>query len=130
MTWPTLQPAEWAKPKGYANGVVAQGKQIFLGGQIGWNEDQQFETDDLIGQAEQALKNIVRLLKEANAGPEHLVRLTWYVVSRDEYQARLQELGVVYRAVLGKHFPAMSCVQVVALVEARAKIEIEATAVV
>ncbi len=129
MAWPTLQPADWAAPKGYANAVVAQGKQIFMGGQIGWNGQQQFESDDLIAQAEQALKNIAALLKEAGAGPEHLVRLTWFVTDRDEYQARLKELGVVYKAVLGKHFPAMSCVQVVALVEKRAKVEIEATAV-
>ncbi len=130
MTRQTLQPANWLAPKGYANGVVAQGKQIFLGGQIGWNAQQQFESDDFIAQAEQALKNIVVLLHEAGAGPEHLVRLTWYVTDRDEYQNRLKELGQVYKAILGKHYPAMSCVQVVALVEKRAKIEIEATAVI
>jgi enamine deaminase RidA (YjgF/YER057c/UK114 family) len=128
--WQTLQPKNWLAPKGYANGVVAQGKQIFLGGQIGWNAQQQFETDDFIGQAKQALENIAALLAEAGAGPEHLVRLTWFVTDRDEYQARLKELGQVYKAVLGKNFPAMSCVQVVALVEKRAKIEIEATAVI
>jgi enamine deaminase RidA (YjgF/YER057c/UK114 family) len=125
----TLQPKNWLAPKGYANGIVAQGKQIYLGGQIGWNAQQQFETDDFIGQAKQALENIALLLAEAGAGPEHLVRLTWFVTDRNEYQARLKELGQVYQAVLGKHFPAMSCVQVVALVEERAKIEIEATAV-
>jgi enamine deaminase RidA (YjgF/YER057c/UK114 family) len=130
MTWQTLQPAHWPAPKGYANGVVAQGRQIFLGGQIGWNAQQQFESDDFIDQAEQALKNIALLLQEAGAGPQHLVRLTWYVTDRDEYQSRLKELGQVYKAVLGKHYPAMSCVQVVALVEKRAKIEIEATAVI
>jgi enamine deaminase RidA (YjgF/YER057c/UK114 family) len=130
MTWQTLQPAHWLAPKGYANGVVAQGRQIFLGGQIGWNAQQQFESDDFIDQAEQALKNIALLLQEAGADPQHLVRLTWYVTDRDEYQSRLKELGQVYKAVLGKHYPAMSCVQVVALVEKRAKIEIEATAVI
>lgn len=124
-----LQPNNWAPARGYANGVVATGKQIFLGGQIGWNAQQQFETDDFIEQCQQTLLNIKVLLLEAGAGPEHLVRLTWFVVNRDEYLSRLPELGKVYREVLGKNFPAMSCIQVVALMEARAKVEIEATAV-
>ena len=124
-----LQPGTWAPARGYANGMVATGQQIFLGGQIGWNAQQQFETDDFIEQCKQTLLNIKVLLLEAGAGPEHLVRLTWFVVSREEYLSRLPELGKVYREVLGKNFPAMSCVQVVALMEARAKVEIEATAV-
>ena len=125
-----LQPPGWAPPKGYANGVAARGTQVFVGGQIGWNADQVFETDDFIGQTEQTLRNIVAVLAEAGAGPEHLVRLTWYVTDRDEYLRRLPELGRVYRAVMGRHFPAMACVQVVALMESRAKVEIEATAVI
>jgi enamine deaminase RidA (YjgF/YER057c/UK114 family) len=124
-----IHPADWAPAKGYANAVLAQGKTLYLGGQIGWNAQQQFESDDFIAQTRQTLVNIKRLLEEAGAGPEHLTRLTWFVVSRDEYLARLPELGKAYREVLGKNFPAMSCVQVVALMEARAKVEIEATAV-
>ena len=102
---------------------------IFVGGQIGWNGAQQFETDDFIAQTRQALVNIVAVLREANAGPEHMVRMTWYIVDRIEYNARLKELGAVYREVMGRNFPAMTCVQVAALVEARAKVEIEVTAV-
>ena len=125
----TLQPPGWAPAKGYANGIAARGTQIFVGGQIGWNALQQFESDDFIAQTAQALRNIVAVLQEAGAGPEHMVRMTWYIVDREEYNARLKELGQVYREVMGRHFPAMSCVQVVALMEARAKVEIEVTAV-
>ena len=125
-----LQPPGWAPAKGYANGIAARGTQIFVGGQIGWNAQQQFETDDFIAQTQQALRNIAAVLKEAGAGPEHMVRMTWYVIDRDEYNARLKELGAVYREVIGKHFPAMTCVAVAALMEARAKVEIEVTAVV
>jgi enamine deaminase RidA (YjgF/YER057c/UK114 family) len=103
--------------------------QIFVGGQIGWNSQQQFETDDFIAQTAQALRNIVPVLHEAGAGPEHMVRMTWYTLDRVEYNARLKELGQVYRAVMGRNFPAMTCVQVAALVEARARIDIEVTAV-
>jgi enamine deaminase RidA (YjgF/YER057c/UK114 family) len=124
-----LQPPGWATPKGYANGVAARGTLIFVGGQIGWNAAQQFESDDFIAQARQALLNIRAVLECAGAGPQHMVRMTWYIVDRIEYNARLRELGEVYREVLGKHFPAMTCVQVAALVEAQAKIEIEVTAV-
>lgn len=124
-----LQPPGWLSAKGYANGIAARGTQIFVGGQIGWNAQQQFDTDDFIGQTAQALYNIVAVLKEASAGPEHIVRMTWYIVDRVEYIARLKELGGVYREVMGRNFPAMSCVQVAALVEERAKVEIEATAV-
>ncbi len=124
-----LQPPGWAPAKGYANGVAARGTQVFVGGQIGWNAQQQFETDDFIAQTAQALRNIVAVLKEAGAGPEHMVRMTWYIVDRVEYNARLKELGRVYREVIGRNFPAMTCVQVAALVEARARVEIEVTAV-
>ena len=129
MMHTALQPPGWVAPKGYANGVAARGTMIFTGGQIGWNAQQQFESDDFIAQTRQALLNIVAVLKEAGAGPEHMVRMTWYVVSRDEYNSRLKELGGVYREVIGKNFPAMTCVEVSALMEARAKIEIEVTAV-
>ena len=124
-----LQPPHWAEPKGYANGIVAKGALIFVGGQIGWNEAQQFESDDFIAQTRQALRNIAAVLKAGGAGPEHMVRMTWYVTDRVEYKARLEELGSVYREVMGKHFPAMSCVEVSGLVEDRALVEIEVTAV-
>ena len=126
----TLHPPGWAPARGYANGIAARGTQVFVGGQIGWNARQQFETDDFIEQTRQTLENIVAVLREAGAGPEHMARMTWYVIDRDEYNARLKELGAVYREVIGKHFPAMSCVQVAGLMEARAKVEIEVTAVV
>ena len=125
-----LQPAGWTEPKGYANGVVARGTMIFVGGQIGWNAQQQFESDDFIDQTRQTLLNVRAVLEAGGAGPEHLVRLTWYVTDRNEYNSRLKELGAVYREVLGKNFPAMACVQVAGLMEERAKIEIEATAVI
>ncbi len=129
MTMKFLQPDGWLPPRGYANGVAARGTTVYVGGQIGWNAQQQFETDDFIEQTGQALRNIVAVLREAGAGPEHMVRMTWYITDRDEYNARLVELGPVYRAAMGRHFPAMTCVQVAALVEARAKVEIEVTAV-
>ena len=124
-----LQPPDWAQPKGYANGVLARGALLFVGGQVGWNARQQFETDDFVAQTRQALLNIAAVLKAGGAGPEHMVRMTWYIVDRVEYNARLKEIGGVYREVMGKNFPAMTCVQVAALVEARAKVEIEVTAV-
>jgi enamine deaminase RidA (YjgF/YER057c/UK114 family) len=124
-----IQPPDWAEPKGYANGVLARGALLFVGGQIGWNAQQQFESDDFVAQARQALQNIAAVLKAGGAGPEHMVRMTWYVVDRVEYLARLKELGGVYREVMGKNFPAMTCVQVAGLVEERARIEIEVTAV-
>ena len=129
MTHTFLQPPGWAPAKGYANGVAARGTLVFVGGQIGWNAQQQFETDDFIAQTRQTLQNVVAVLKEAGAGPEHMVRMTWYVIDRVEYNARLKELGAAYRQVIGKHFPAMTCVEVAALMEARAKVEIEVTAV-
>jgi enamine deaminase RidA (YjgF/YER057c/UK114 family) len=125
-----IQPPDWAEPRGYANGVVARGAMLFVGGQIGWNAWQQFETDDFVGQTRQALKNIAAVLKAGGAGPEHMVRMTWYIVDREEYAARLKEIGIVYREVMGRNFPAMTCVQVAGLVEAQAKVEIEVTAVV
>ena len=125
-----LHPRNWKPALGYANGVAASGRMIFCGGLIGWNAEQQFESDDFIDQVAQTLRNIVAVLAEGGAGPEHIVRLTWYVTDKQEYLARLKELGCVYREIIGKHFPAMALVQVVALVEDRAKVEIEATAVV
>jgi enamine deaminase RidA (YjgF/YER057c/UK114 family) len=124
-----LQPPNWAAPKGYANGIAAKGTLIFVGGQIGWNGHQEFETDDFIAQCAQALRNVYAVLQTAHAKPEHMVRMTWYVINRVEYNARLKELGVAYRDVMGKNFPAMTCVEVAGLMEARAKIEIEVTAV-
>ncbi len=125
----TLHPPGWAPAKGYANGIAARGTQIYVGGQIGWNAQQVFESDDFIAQTAQTLKNIVAVLAEAGAGPQHMVRMTWYILDREEYNARLKELGAVYRDVIGKNYPAMSCVQVAGLMEARAKVEIEVTAV-
>jgi len=125
-----LNPAAWKPARGYSNGVAASGRTLFLGGAIGWNGQQEFESDDFVAQVAQTLLNIVVVLAEGGAGPEHLVRLTWYVTDRDEYVARLNEVGAAYREIIGKHYPAMALVQVVALVERRAKVEIEATAVV
>ena len=124
-----LQPPGWEAPRGYANGVITRGALIFVGGQIGWNAQQQFESDDFIVQTRQALLNIRSVLEAGGAGPQHMARMTWYVVDRLEYISRLQELGVVYREVMGKNFPAMTCVEVAGLVEDRARIEIEVTAV-
>ena len=124
-----LAPAEWAPPKGYSNGILVSGPMIFLGGQIGWNGQQVFEALDFLGQARQALKNIVRVLQEAQAGPEHLVRLTWYVLDMQEYRDSLKALGAIYREEIGRHFPVMTCVQVSGFVEPKARLEIEATAV-
>jgi len=125
-----LEPPGWAAPKGYANGVAARGTFVAIGGQIGWNAQQAFETDDFVAQARQALENVVAVLAEAGGRPEHLVRLTWYVVDRDEYVGALRELGRAYREVLGRHYPAMTAVEVTALIEPRARVEIEATAIV
>jgi enamine deaminase RidA (YjgF/YER057c/UK114 family) len=125
-----LQPKDWAPAKGYSNGVAATGRQVFIAGQIGWNARQQFESDDFVAQAEHALKNIVTVLAEAGAKPEHVTRLTWYVTDKREYLAAGRDLGAAYRRAFGKHFPAMTAVQVVALIEDRAKVEIEATAVI
>ncbi|MGI9513221.1 MAG: RidA family protein [Anderseniella sp.] len=125
-----LQPKGWKQPKGYANGVAAEGRMVFTGGMIGWNAEEVFESRDFAGQTEQTLRNIVAVLAEAGAGPEHIVRLTWYVTDKKAYLASLRELGAAYKQVIGRHFPAMAVVQVVALVEDEALVEIEATAVV
>jgi enamine deaminase RidA (YjgF/YER057c/UK114 family) len=125
-----LQPPDWAEPKGYANGILARGALLFVGGQIGWNAQQQFESDDFVAQTRQTLLNIAAVLKAGGAGPEHMVRMTWYVVDRVEYIDSLKALGGIYREVMGKNFPAMTCVQVAGLVEERARVEIEVTAVV
>ena len=125
-----LNPPHWKPAKGYANGVMAQGQQIFVGGQIGWNENQIFETQDFVAQCEQTLMNIVEVLAQANAKPEHLVRLTWYVVDKQVYLKHQKALGDVFRKVIGRHFPAMTMVQVADLIEDQALVEIEATAVV
>lgn len=125
-----LQPEGWAKPIGYANGVAATGRQIFVGGQIGWNAECRFETDDFVGQVRQTLENIVAVLAAGGAGPQHITTMTWYFTDKAEYLGNLKGIGQAYREVIGKHFPAMAAMQVVALVEDRAKIEIQATAVV
>ncbi len=126
----TLHPEGWGKAQGYSNGVVARGRTITLAGQVGWNAQSQFESDDLVEQIAQALRNIVAVLACDGARPEHIVNLVWYFVDKREYLARLPEIGTVYREIVGKHFPAMTAVQVVALIEDRAKVEIQATAVV
>ncbi len=125
-----LQPPGWAPAKGYANGIEARGRMVFVAGMIGWNGQGQFESDDFVEQCRQALQNIVDTLACAQAGPQHLVRLTWYVKDKKEYLARGKALGQVYQAVIGRHYPVMALVQVADLVEDRAKVEIEATAVV
>jgi enamine deaminase RidA (YjgF/YER057c/UK114 family) len=130
MTIETLQPMEWPRPKGYANGMAAHGRMIFVSGQIGWNAQCQFVSDVLSDQVKQALANIVRVLQEAGANPSHVVRLTWFVLNRDAYVREAREIGAAYREVMGKHFPAMSVVEVRGLVEQRALVEIEATAMI
>jgi enamine deaminase RidA (YjgF/YER057c/UK114 family) len=125
-----LQPAGWPRPKGYANGIEATGRLVIVGGQIGWDETETFQSDDFVEQVRQTLRNTLAVLAEAGAGPEHVVRMTWYITDRTEYLARGREIGAVYRELMGKNFPAMAMVQVVALMEARAKVEIETTAVV
>ena len=125
-----LHPRHWKQPKGYANGIAAEGRLVFLAGQVGWNAEEKFESDDFVAQVRQALANIVALVAEAGGTPEHITRLTWYVLDKRDYLSRLRELGDAYRNIMGRHFPAMTLVQVGALVEDRAKVEIEATAVV
>lgn len=125
-----LQPDGWAAPKGYSNGISADGRLVFVAGQVGWNAQGEFETDDLVAQTRQALQNVVAVLGAGDAGPRHLVQLTWYVTDRREYAARAKEIGVVYREVLGHVWPAMALVEVSALLEDRAKVEVQAIAVV
>ena len=124
-----LQPPGWAEPRGYANGVLARGTLLFVGGQIGWNAQQAFESDDFVAQTRQTLQNVAAILQAGGAAPEHMVRMTWYVVSREEYLSNQKDLGVVYREVMGRNFPAMTCVAVADLMEPRARVEIEVTAV-
>ncbi len=130
MSAETLQPAEWARPKGYSNGMAARGRMLFISGQIGWDANGQFHSDNLTEQVGQALRNIVRVLEAGHAEPRHVVRLTWYLISRDAYLREVRDIGAAYREIMGKHFPAMSVVEVRGLVESRALVEIEATAVV
>ena len=125
-----LQPAGWAKPVGYSNGVAARGRLVFTGGQIGWNARCQFESDDLVDQIGQALANIAAILGEAGAGPEHIASMTWYLTDLEEYRAGLKRMTPIYRDIMGRNYPPMAVVQVGALVEARAKVEIQATAVI
>ena len=125
-----LQPPDWAKPRGYSNGVVASGQIVFISGQIGWDAQGTFHNSDFVGQARQALLNIIEILTEAGGKPEHITRLTWYVVDKQEYLGCGKDLGEAYREVMGKHYPAMTAVQVTALMEDMARVEIEATAII
>jgi enamine deaminase RidA (YjgF/YER057c/UK114 family) len=124
-----LQPPDWAAPRGYVNGVAARGTQVFVAGQIGWNAQCRFDSDDLVDQVRQALLNVRAVLAEAGATPAHIVRMTWYLTDRRDYLARSKEIGAVYREVIGSYTVAMTAVQVAALIEDRAKVEIEVTAV-
>jgi enamine deaminase RidA (YjgF/YER057c/UK114 family) len=124
-----LHPRHWKRAKGYANGIAAEGRAVFVAGQVGWNADQKFESQDFVAQTRQALRNIVAVVREAGGTPEHITRLTWFITDKKEYLSRLAEVGEAYRSVMGTHFPAMTMVQVVALVEDEAKVEIEASAV-
>lgn len=130
MSHEILQPPGWARPRGYANGVAASGRLVFVAGQIGWDGQQRFAGDDFAGQARQALANVVAVLAAGGAAPEHVVRMTWYVTSREAYNASLAATGAAWRDLMGRHYPAMSVVVVAGLLEPRALVEIEATAVV
>jgi len=125
-----LLPEGWPRPPGYANGMIAEGRQIYVAGVVGWDAQGRFHSDRFADQLRQVLENTVEILHCGGAGPEHIVRMTWYITDREEYNAQLKDVGRVYRAVIGKHFPAMAVVQVVALMEPRAKVEIETTAVI
>jgi len=130
MTHATVLPAGWPRPSGYSNGIVASGRQVYISGQIGWDAQRQFPGADFTAQVRQTLANIVAVLAAAGGRPEHLVRLTWFITSRDEYHAALAAVGAAYREVIGRHYPTMSVVQVTSLMESAAKVEIEATAVI
>ncbi|MFZ4649166.1 MAG: RidA family protein [Rubrivivax sp.] len=130
MNAKVLQPSGWAVPRGYANGVAVQGLQVYVAGQIGWNAQAQFDSDDLVEQVRQALLNVRAVLAEAGAQPVHITRMTWYLVDKREYLARVREIGAVFREVIGHYAIAMTAVQVAALIEDRARVEIEVTAVV
>jgi enamine deaminase RidA (YjgF/YER057c/UK114 family) len=124
-----LHPRHWKRAKGYANGVVAEGRTVFVAGQIGWNAAQKFESEDFVAQVSRALENVVAVVREAGGIPAHITRLTWYITDKKEYLSRLAEVGEAYRSVMGRHFPAMTMVQVTGLMEDQAKVEIEACAV-
>jgi len=124
-----LHPEGWKRPRGYSNGIAAEGRLVFVAGQIGWDESQVFRSDDLVEQLRQALKNTLAVLAEAGAGPEQVVRMTWYITDKRDYLDRSKEIGAVYRTLMGRHYPAMAVVEVSALMEDRAKIEVETTAV-
>ncbi|WP_342249628.1 RidA family protein [Sphingomonas sp. OTU376] len=126
----SLLPPGWKRPRGYANGIAASGRMVFTAGVVGWDEEERFVSADLAGQFRQVLINTLAILAEGGAGPEHIVRMTWYVTSRDEYLAQIAEIGAAYRELIGRNYPAMAVVQVAALVEAQAKVEIETIAVV
>ena len=126
----TVLPEGWRRPKGYSNAVIAQGRQIYVAGQVGWDSEERFNSDDIAEQAAQALRNVVAVLEAAGAGPEHIVRMTWYVTDKAAYIEALKEIGQAYREIIGRNFPAMTAVEVTALVEDRAKVEVECTAVV
>ena len=125
-----VNPPQWPRPRGYANGVVAEGRFLFISGQVAWDEKEQFASDDIVEQVRQALKNTLTMLEAGGARPEHVVRMTWYLTDKREYLARAKEIGAAYREFMGKHFAAMSVVEVTALMEDRAKVEIESTAVI
>jgi enamine deaminase RidA (YjgF/YER057c/UK114 family) len=125
-----LQPPGWRRPSGYSNGIAAEGRLLFIAGLVGWDKNREFQSDDFIDQTAQTLKNIVTVLAEADATPEHITRMTWYIIDKQEYIARQREMGEVYRKVIGRNFPATAMLEVSALMEDRAKVEIETTAVV
>ena len=125
-----LRPAGWPQPSGYSNGVVARGRMVFIAGQVGWDRGGRFHSDDLVGQTRQALLNVLAVLGEAGGSPEHVVRMNWYITDRDRYKEAAQEIGCVYRELMGRHYPAMTCVEVKGLIEDAAQVEIEATAVI
>jgi enamine deaminase RidA (YjgF/YER057c/UK114 family) len=124
-----LQPPGWPRARGYSNGIAARGRTVVVSGMIGWDADCRFQTDDFAGQVRQALQNIVAVLAQADAKPEHIVRMTWYVVDKQEYLDAYKEIGDAYREIIGRHYPTMTAVQVVALIEDRARVEIEVTAI-
>ncbi len=124
-----VNPDNWPRPSGYSNGVLAEGRYLAISGQIGWNERNELVSDDFVAQARQALSNIVAILRAAGGEPQHLIRLTWYITDKNEYRRHLRELGAAYRESIGEHYPAMALLQVADLLEDRAKVEIEATAI-
>lgn len=130
MSHEILQPEGWAKPVGYSNGIKGRGTFLQVGGQIGWDGNGRFHSDDFVDQVEQTLRNVVRVLEEGGAKPEHIVQMTWYFTDREAYKGNLKRIGAAYRAIIGRHFPPMAAVQVVALMEDRARIEIVASAVI